>query len=204
VLTIFGVEGEKGAVVQWDEESEELIVDELNGNRDHRGFCKDCMIGAEGGAVDFRAIDASNGVDVAMRTLCPPDYFDLEPGSYRLGCVESKDYTDEELRAEEEIMGGGEVRRDTNIAPADPNRYFDFKVPSWPLLVANKEGEKVSNGVRSEERGARSEERGARDLGALLCSSLLQLASKILRSFLRSFSSLMFLSRSSSSTLRLP
>lgn len=148
VLVIFGEsgDGDNGCVVQWDVNDEELSVDDLEGRSDHRGYCRGCMVGEVKGAVDFRALRAKSGVNMAMRELCPPDYFDLDSGAYRLGCVESKDYTDEELRAEEEIMGRGEMKRDSHNVVADDEEgsesYFAFKVPSWPLLVVNGEGEK--------------------------------------------------------------
>ena len=44
-------------------------------------------------------------------------------------------------------MGRGEMKRDSNNVVADDEEgsesYFAFRVPSWPLLVVNGEGEKV-------------------------------------------------------------
>ena len=154
VLIIFGESGdsENGAVLQWDEGGEELVVDDLQGRADHRGFCRDCMVGVEKGAVDFRGLGARSGVDIAMRSLCSSSYFDLEAGAYRLGCIESKDYTDEELRAEEEIMGGGGLRRDgvDSVDSRSSDCYHSFKEGEKPDLSLKEYLKNFEAPVRSE------------------------------------------------------
>ncbi|GMH46925.1 hypothetical protein TrRE_jg12616 [Triparma retinervis] len=160
ILLIFGPTStsQNGSIIQWDHQAEELTVDDLEGHNDHRGFCRDCMVGAVGGAVDFSSLKSGGGVERAMGTLCTPEYFEgrgVGTGAYRLGCVESKEYTDEELREEEEIIGGGEIRREGGRDGGETNedRYHGFKVQSWPLLVANKEGSKPDSSLKEYLRG---------------------------------------------------